>query len=51
MIYPNDAFDPVAAGAVKLPIRLLESVTVLELVEVVTAIPLTIDPAAVPLRS
>ena len=51
MLIPITPFADVEMGAVKLPIRLLESVTVLEVVELATAIPLTTDPAAVPLRS
>ena len=51
MLIPITPFDEVAAEAVRLPIKLLKSVNVLEASAVVTVTPLTIDPAAVPLRS
>ena len=45
---PLIAFDPVAAEAVRLPIRLLKTVTV---VPSEMRSPLTVLPAALPLRS
>src|ERR1044071_491805 len=48
MLIPLIAFDPVAAGAGRLPIKLLETVTV---VPSEMRTPVTVLPAALPLRS
>ena len=48
MFIPLIALDPVAAEAVKLPIKLLEAVTV---VPAEMSSPLTVVPALLPLRS
>ena len=48
MFIPLIAFDPVAAEAVKLPIRLLTTVTVVP-PEMIS--PLTVLPALLPLKS
>ena len=51
MFIPITAFDPVAAAAIKLPTRLLESVIAVEVVALVIVIPATTEPATVPFKS